>query len=113
MKRVLSLVIAASIAAATGASAGPEKSDKDELLTLYLLTVAADRCAFAMSAKQADAIDREAKILVEKMKLGARENDAIYSEADVAFEKQGPSACDRNGKFAKGFQLNLKRVTSP
>lgn len=113
MKRVLGLVIAASIAAGTGAFAGPEQSDKDELVTLYLLSIAADRCGFAMTAKQADAIDRGAQALVEKMKLGSRENDAVYSEADVMFEKQGPSACNRTGNFAKGFQRTLQRVTSP
>lgn len=113
MKRVLSLVIAMSVAAASGAAAGPEKSDKDELLTLYLLSIAADRCGFAMSAKQADAIERGAQALMEKMKLGPRENDAVYSEADMAFEKQGASACNRNGNFAKGFQRTLQKVTSP
>ena len=115
MKLVHSLVAAAVLAAASGATASPadNKSDKDELRTLYLLSIAADRCAFPMSAKQADAIDRSAKALVEKLKLGSRENDAIYSEADVDFERQGSAACDRNGNFAKGFRQTLQRVTGP
>ena len=114
MKLVRDLVCVAVIAAASAATAAPrEKSDKDGLLTLYLLSVAADRCGFPMTGRQADAIDREAKALVEKMKIGARENDEIYSEADMAFERQGSKACDRNGDFAKGFRQTLQRVTGP
>src|SRR5689334_24720487 len=114
MKLVRDLVCIALMAAAStasAASASREKSDKDGLLTLYLLSVAADRCGFPMSGRQADAIDREAKALVEKMKLGDRENDAIYSEADITFERQGSKACDRNSAFAKGFRQTLQRVT--
>lgn len=116
MKLVRSLVLFAVMAAAAPAAAAPpaqNKADKEELLTLYLLSVAADRCGFPMSGKQADAIDREAKALVEKLKLRARENDAVYSEADVAFERQGHAACDRNGDFAKRFLQTLQRVTGP
>src|SRR4051812_43236755 len=110
MKLVRSLVLVAAMAAAPAApaSSAENKGDKDELLTLYLLSVAADRCGFVMSGKQADAVDREAKALVDKLKLGARENDAVYSEADVAFERQGPAACDRNGGFAKAFRQKLQ-----
>lgn len=117
MKLVRCLVLVAVMAAAAApvAAAAPteNKGDKDELLALYLLSVAADRCGFPMTGKQADAIDREAKTLVEKLKLAARENDAVYSEADVTFERQGPAACDRNGDFAKGFRQTLQRVTGP
>ena len=115
MKLVASLMIAAMVAAAWPAAAGSEdkKNDKDELLTLYLLSIAADRCAFPMTAKQADAIDQGTRTLVEKLKLGARGSDAVYSEADVTFERQGRSACDRNGSFAKGFRRTLQRVTGP
>jgi hypothetical protein len=103
----------AAVCAVSAAAASPaqNKAGKDELLTLYLLSVAADRCGFPMTAKQADAIDREVKALVERMKLGARENDAVYSEADIAFEKQGSAACDRNGNFAKGFRQTLQSLT--
>ena len=115
MKLVCSLVLVAAIATASAVAASPaeNKGDKDELLTLYLLSVAADRCGFPMTGKQADAIDRETKALVEKLKLGARENDAVYSEADVAFERQGHKACDRKSDFAKGFLQTLQRVTGP
>jgi hypothetical protein len=116
MKLVRCLVLIAVMAAAAPAAAAPHaenKGDKDELLALYLLSVAADRCGFPMSGKQADAIDREAKTLVEKLKLRARENDAVYSEADVTFERQGPAACDRSGDFAKAFRQTLQRVTGP
>jgi hypothetical protein len=112
MKLVRSLVVIAAVAATSAAAASPaEKAEKEELLTLYLLSVAADRCAFPMTARQLDAIDRETKALVEKLKLDANENDAVYSEADVKFEKQGPAACDRNSNFAKGFLQTLQRVT--
>lgn len=112
MKLARSLVVIAAVAATSAATASPaEKAEKEELLTLYLLSVAADRCGFPMTAKQSDAIDRDAKALVEKLKLGANETDAVYSEADVTFEKQGPAACDRNGNFAKGFRQTLQRVT--
>ncbi len=66
-----------------------------------------------MSARQADTIDREIKALAEKLKLHARETDALYSEADVKFEQQGAKACDRNGNFAKGFRQTLQRLTGP
>jgi hypothetical protein len=116
MKLVCSLVVVAALTAISAAAASSvenKKGDRGELLTLYLLSVAADRCGFPMSAKQADAIDREAKALVEKLKLRPRENDAVYSEADVTFERQGPTACDRNGDFAKSFRQALQRVTAP
>lgn len=114
MELVRGFAFVAVIGAAWAAAAAPpEKADKGGLLTLYLLSVAADRCGFPMSARQADAIDREAKALVEKMKIGPRENDAIYSEADLTFERQGPKACDRNSEFAKGFRQTLQRVTGP
>jgi hypothetical protein len=115
MKLVRSLVVVAAVAGSSAAAASPAegKAGKDDLLTLYLLSVAADRCGFPMSGKQADMIDREAKALVEKLKLGARENNAIYSKADVAFERQGPAACDRNGGFAQRFRQTLQRLTGP
>ena len=114
MKLVCSLVIAvAAASSAAAASPAEDKPGKDELLKLYLLSVAADRCGFPMSAKQADVIDREARALVEKLKLQARENNAIYSKADVAFERQGPAACDRNGGFAKRFRQTLQGFTGP
>jgi hypothetical protein len=114
MKFVRSLVLVAMVSTSAAAAPATEsRSDKGELLTLYLLSVAADRCGFPLSAKQADSIDREAQALVEKLKLGPRESDAIYSEADVTFERQGPAACDRNGNFAKGFRQTLQRVTGP
>lgn len=113
MKSVCCLVVIAAALVSTSAAPAQNKGDKDELLTLYLLSVAADRCGFPMTAKQADAIDRETKALVEKMRLGPRENDAVYSEADATFERQGAAACDRNGSFAKGFRRTLQRVTGP
>jgi len=115
MKLVRGLVVLATLASSSIAAASPaeKKTGKAELLTLYLLSVAADRCGFPMSAKQADILDREAKALVEKMKLKARENNSIYSAADVAFERQGPAACDRNGGFAKDFRQKLEKLTGP
>ncbi len=63
MNIVPSLLVIAILAAssATVASPAENKTGKDELLTLYLLSVAADRCGFPISTKQADMIDREAK----------------------------------------------------
>jgi hypothetical protein len=66
-----------------------------------------------MSTKQADVIDYEAKAMVGKLKLGSGQDNAISSEADIAFERQGPGACDRNGGFAKGFRRTLQRWTGP
>lgn len=114
MKFVRNIVVVAAVAVTSAAAASPaENKPKDELLTLYLLSVAADRCGFPMTTRQADLIDRETRALAEKMKLRRRENDAVYSQADVAFERQGPTACDRNGKFAKGFRRTLQRLTGP
>ena len=115
MKFVRYLMAGAAVIATSAAAASPteNKAGKDELVTLYLLSVAADRCGFPISARQADAIERETKALVEKMKLRPRETNALYSEADVKFERQGPKACDRNGSFAKGFRQTLQRLTGP
>jgi hypothetical protein len=66
-----------------------------------------------MTARQADTIDRVTKALAEKLKLRTRETDALYSEADVKFEQQGPKACDRSGSFAKGFKETLRKLTGP
>jgi hypothetical protein len=113
MRLVWSLFLAAALASVSAAKAAPEESKpgKEELVRLYLLSVAADRCGFPLTNKQADRIDQEAQALVEKLKLKPRENDALYSEADVAFEKQGSKACDRNGAFAKGFRQTLQKLT--
>ena len=115
MRFVCGLVLVAAMLGVSTAAipAEPNKGDKEELLTLYLLSVAADRCGFPMTGRQADIIDSEAKALAEKLKLGSRENDAVYSEADATFERQGPAACDRNGNFAKGFQRTLQKLTGP
>lgn len=115
MKVVRYLVLCAAVNTASAAAAWPTENEtgKDELVTLYLLSVAADRCGFPMSARQADRIDRETTALAEKLKLAPRETDALYSEADVKFERQGPKACDRNGNFAKGFRQTLQRLTGP
>jgi hypothetical protein len=115
MKVVRYLVLCAALnaASAMGASSMEHKAGNDELVTLYLLSVAADRCGFPMSARQADRIDQETNVLVEKLKLGSRETDALYSEADVKFEHEGPKACDRSGNFAKQFRQTLQRLTGP
>lgn len=115
MNLVRCLMAGAAVIAVSATAASPTENQvgKDELVTLYLLSVAADRCGFPISAKQADAIERETKALVEKMKLRPRETDALYSEADVKFEQQGSKACDRNSGFAKGFRQTLQRLTGP
>jgi len=115
MKLVLGLIVgaAATLTWASAASAADNRAERKELLTLYLLSVAADRCGFSMTSRQADAVDRDIKMLVQKLKLRQRDNDAIYSEADSTFERQGAAACDRNGSFAKGFRETLQRLSGP
>lgn len=114
MSIVRYLVLCSIVSAASAAAAQTEnKAGNDELVTLYLLSVAADRCGFPMSARQADRIDSETKALAEKLKLRPREANALYSEADVKFEQQGSKACDRNGNFAKDFRQTLQRLTGP
>jgi hypothetical protein len=66
-----------------------------------------------MRTKQADVIDYETKAMVWKLKLGSVEDNAISSEADVAFERQRPAACNRDGGFANGFRQTLHRWTGP
>jgi hypothetical protein len=115
MKFVMSLVVIAAVAAASVASAAPteNKAVKDELLNLYVLSIAADRCGFPMTNRQSDVLDRETKTLAEKLKMGSDEADAVYSEADITFEKKGHAACDRSGDFAKGFSQTLQKLTGP
>lgn len=116
MKLVRCITLCAAMIAASSVIASPSEKgnkSKEDLVTLYLLSVAAERCGFAMTARQADAIDRAAKSLTESLKLGTRQANALYSEADIAFEKQGPAACDRNGSFAKGFRETLQKMTGP
>ncbi len=116
MKMVRCIVVCAVLAASAGAGAAPADSDKegkDNLLTLYLMSLAADRCGFPMTTKQADAVDRTTKSLAQHLGLSERQADAVYSDADVAFEKQGPKACDRNGNFAKLYQETLQKLTGP
>jgi hypothetical protein len=57
-------------------------------------------------------IDYEAKAMVWKLKLGSGEDNAI-SEAAVAFERQRPAACDRDGGFGNSFRRTLQRWTGP
>ncbi|GEM_PF-1590864 len=116
MKVVRCIALCAAIAAAPSAIAAPVepgKGGKDDLVALYLLSVAADRCGFPMTAKQADAVDRAAGALTESLKLGGSQANALYSEADIEFEKQGPKVCDRNGSFAKTFKETLQKMTGP
>ena len=107
---------AAAVAATSSAIAASAKTGdgtKDDLLKLYLLSVAADRCGFAMTARQADAIDGAAKSIAERLKLPTSQVNALYSEADIELEKQGPTASVRNGSFAKTFQETLQKMTGP
>lgn len=116
MKLVRCITLGVAMVAASSVIASPAetgKMGKDDLVMLYLLSVAADRCGFAMSARQSDAIDRAARSLAESLKLGTSQTNALYSEADIAFEKQGPTACDRNGSFAKTFRETLQKMTGP
>ncbi len=116
MKLVCRIVICAVLAMSASAIAAPAETDKqrkDNLVTLYLLSLAADRCGFPMTAQQADTVDRTAKSLAESLKLSERQADAVYSDADVAFEKQGTRACDRNGSFAKTYKETLQKLTGP
>jgi hypothetical protein len=99
------------LSSAVAAPAAGDKQGKENIINLYLVTVAADRCGFPMTAKQADAVDREVKTLAQRMNLSEDQNDALYSEADVAFEKQGPKVCDREGSFAKMYKDTLQKLT--
>lgn len=116
MNVVRYIMLCAAIAATSNAAAAPPEpggATKDELIALYLLQLAADRCGFPMTSKQADAVDRAAGALSAKLKLRANQTDALYSEVDIVFEKQGPNACDRNGSFAKGYRETLQKMTGP
>ncbi|MEX0840767.1 MAG: hypothetical protein WD039_00565 [Xanthobacteraceae bacterium] len=116
MKFVRCIMVCAAVAAASPAAATPEETrkwGKDDLITLYLLSVAADRCAFPMTARQADAIDQAARSLAKSLKLGTRQTNALYSQADIEFERQGPDACNRNGDFARTFKETLQKMTGP
>jgi hypothetical protein len=114
MKFIHRIVVGAALAAVSSAVAAPAETDKerkDNLVTLYLLSVAADRCGFPMTAKQAATVDRTAKSLAESLRLREDQTDAFYSDADVAFENQGSKACDRNGPFAKLYNETLQKLT--
>jgi hypothetical protein len=116
MRLIFCMTLCGAMISASSVMARPaekEKSGKRDLVTLYLLSVAAERCGFAMTARQADAIDRAARSLAESLKFGTRQANAMYSAADIAFEKQGPAACDRNGSFAKEFRETLHKMTGP
>jgi len=116
MKLVRCIAIGAAVMVLSSAAAAPaatDKQGKEELVTLYLVSFAADRCGFPMTARQADAVDREAKALAKRMNLSEDQTDMLYSDADVAFEKQGPKACDRNGSFAKTYKEILQKLTGP
>jgi hypothetical protein len=107
----LACAIMASSALAAPPGGGRER--KDDLVTLYMISLAADRCGFPMTSQQADSIDRTAKALSANLKLNERQNDAAYSEADAALEKEGPKACERGGSFAKLYKETLQKLTGP
>jgi hypothetical protein len=116
MKFVAGVAVCAALATLAGAVAAPadtEKERKEYLLTLYLISLAADRCGFPMTRRQSDALDRATEALAESLKLRDWQTDAIFSEADIAFEKQGPKACDRNGGFARIYKETLQKLTGP
>jgi hypothetical protein len=114
MKLVRYIVLGAALTTLSSAFAAPSMADKEgkeNIVDLYLISVAADRCGFPMTAKQTDAVDREVKALAQRMNLSEDQNDVLYSEADMAFEKQGPKVCDRDGSFAKMYKAILQKLT--
>jgi hypothetical protein len=114
MKFVRCIVLCAALAVSNARAAAPE-ADKEhkDLLTLYMISLAADRCGFPMTARQSDTVDRAIKSLASQLKLTERQNDGVFSEADIALEKQGPKACDRDGSFAKLYKETLQKLTGP
>jgi hypothetical protein len=116
MKFVRSILLCAAFAGVSSmvaARAETDKERKEDLVTLYLMSVAAERCGFPMTAKQAATVERTEKLLAERLRLREDQTDEIYSDADVAFEKEGPKACDRNGGFAKVYNETLQKLVSP
>jgi hypothetical protein len=114
MKLVRHIVLCAGLTVLSSAVAAPTVADKqgrENIVNLYLISFAADRCGFPMTAKQADAVDREVKALAQRMNLSEDQTDGLYSDADVAFEKQGPKVCDRDGSFAKMYKDTLQKLT--
>jgi len=109
--RCLAMFAGLVLSGAVAAPAVTDKQGKEELVNLYLISFAADRCGFPMTTRQADAVDRESKALAKRMNLSEDQADLLYSDADVAFEKQGPKACDRNGSFAKMYKETLQKLT--
>jgi hypothetical protein len=84
VRLLMILFVLATVPTVTSA-AEVDKKHRDELMNLYLISVGADRCGFAMSAKEADAVEKNTNDLVKTMRLGEKEADEVYSEADLAF----------------------------
>jgi hypothetical protein len=105
------VLCAALVPATANAASSLDEAAKNDLVNLYVMSIAADRCGFAMTTRQADTLERATQMLAHRLKLRPRQNDALYSEADVRFEQYGHEACDRSSDFAKGFRQTLKTLT--
>ncbi|MEA2992621.1 MAG: hypothetical protein QOD40_1541 [Alphaproteobacteria bacterium] len=113
VRSILVCAAFANVSSMTAARAETDKERKEDLVTLYLMSVAAERCGFPMTAKQAAMVDRAEKLLAERLRLREDQTDEVYSDADVAFEKEGPKVCDRNGGFAKLYNETLQKLVGP
>jgi hypothetical protein len=111
VRLLMILFVLATVPTVTSA-AEVDKKHRDELMNLYLISVGADRCGFAMSAREADAVEKNTNDLVKTMRLGEKEADEVYSEADLAFQKKMPKACERDGDFARFYRDTLHKVST-
>lgn len=88
-----------------------DKVRRESLAAVYFLSIAADRCGFSFSRREADAIDRASTRLEKELELSSDDADALYSQVDRRFEKLGEKACEAGGETEQAFRETLRKLT--
>ncbi len=105
MKRFFRLAMALfGLLAVSAAALGQVEEDRRELMALYFASIAADRCDFPLSEADADKLIQAANALQKKLGLKDEQADVLYEEVEVAFEKQLPDACKKDGEASKSYE---------
>lgn len=106
---VLVMLVPCSLSGATGAETD-SNNRRESLAAVYFLSIAADRCGFSFSRREADAIDRTSARLEKELGLSSDDADALYAKVDQRFEKLGEKACATGGETEQAFRDTLHKL---
>lgn len=107
MRAILCAAALASMALAGSPAIGAD-GRRAELALLFRIAIAADRCGFDMSIREADAVELAADRLAADLARG--EADAIYARVESGFDAHKAATCNPAGDFARTYRETLGRL---